>query len=291
MGNLLPLNAHGFRRVGAMQMSHVPNYEEKYHDKLLQKAKEQGFKSVEELRQKAKADETKSERAAEDAHSKPEQGISDQTNSSAPSSQGKPNLAAPNGTRKLDHKSNLSSSNLPPSVKALDEIMKIDMLGTKSSEEIGEIWNQYHSTKDMISAAIPASTYRQLLRTASKNPLFIIPLPRDEGVEFFFLQFDYHQVHFTSLIEYKTNTVNARPYLTLTHYTDLIDDKEVVLMRGELEGERRTLDVQNAQYLALQMQQFYVTGGPEKRALLEKFNQQPEKFSYEELIEAAQKLQ
>ncbi|KAI8318573.1 ATP11-domain-containing protein [Martensiomyces pterosporus] len=255
-------------------MSHVPDYEEKYHDKLLQRAKEQGLRTVEELKQKIKEDEIK----------KAPQGDS--------KSSGEPSVRVQDGdARKLNRRSNLSSNNLPPNVKSLDEIMKIDLLSTKSTEEIGEIWNQYHGTKDMISAAIPARTYKDLLKTASKNPLFVIPLPREEGVEFFFMQFDYHQVHFTSLIEYKTNTVNARPYLTLTHYTDLIDDKEVVLMRGELEGERKLIDVQNAQYLALQMQQFYVTGGPEKRALLEKFNQQPEKFDYQELIEAAQKLQ
>ncbi|KAJ1845091.1 hypothetical protein LPJ73_004962, partial [Coemansia sp. RSA 2703] len=157
--------------------------------------------------------------------------------------------------------------------------------------EIGEIWNQYHATKDTISAAIPATTYGDLLAVAKKNPLFVLPLPRESGVEFFFLQFDHHQVHFTSLLEYKQNTVNARPYLTLTHYTDLMDSKGVVLMRGEMDGEQKFIDVQNAQYLALQMQMFYVTGGPEKRSLVEKFNQKPELFDYQELLEQAEKLQ
>ncbi|KAJ1940017.1 hypothetical protein FBU59_003933, partial [Linderina macrospora] len=193
--------------------------------------------------------------------------------------------------RSLDRNSNLSANNLPPGVKSLDEIMRIDLLSDKTSEEVGHIWNQYHATKDTISAAIPASTYKDLLKTAAKNPLFVIPLPREEGVEFFFLQFDYHQVYFTSLLEYKTNTVSARPYLTLTHYTDLMDSKDVVLMRGELDDTSKMIDTSNAQYLALQMQQFYVIGGEEKRKILDKFNHKPEEFDYNELMEAAQKLE
>ncbi|KAJ2368770.1 hypothetical protein H4S02_010046, partial [Coemansia sp. RSA 2611] len=140
------------------------------------------------------------------------------------------------------------------------------------------------------SAAIPADTYRRLQETAKANPLFVLPLPRaDQGVEFFLLQFDYHQVHFTSLAEYKVHTVQSRPVLTLTHYTDLMDCG-IVLMRGELDPENRTFDVENAQLLALLMQLFYVSGGPQKRALLETFNHRPAEFDYAQLIEAAQTL-
>ncbi|KAJ2202742.1 hypothetical protein EV180_007582, partial [Coemansia sp. RSA 518] len=161
-----------------------------------------------------------------------------------------------------------SSQNLPPDVKSLDQVMKLDMLNDKTCDEISEIWTQYHANKDTISAAIPTATYQQLLQVARKNPIFVLPLPREgQGIEFYFLQFDYHQVHFTSLIEYKTNQSNARPFLTLTHYTDFID-RGVVLMRGEVDS-KNMLNVQAAQLLSLLMQQFYITGGEEKRKLLE----------------------
>ncbi|KAJ1724939.1 hypothetical protein LPJ53_000865 [Coemansia erecta] len=258
-------------RSGVKLMSHVPNYDEKYRSKLLEKAKAEGVSSIEELKKKIKHSATSS------------------TANATASDKSLPQTTTASSKKADAAKSR--QSNLPPSVKTLDQILRIDLLESKNTQEIGEIWNQYHATKDTISAAIPAATYGDLLAVAKKNPLFVLPLPRESGVEFFFLQFDHHQVHFTSLLEYKQNTVNARPYLTLTHYTDLMDSKDVVLMRGEMDGEQKFIDVQNAQYLALQMQMFYVTGGPEKRGLVEKFNQQPELFDYQELLEQAEKLQ
>ncbi|ORX69166.1 ATP11-domain-containing protein [Linderina pennispora] len=266
----------------------VPDYEEKYREKMLQQAKVRGLDSIEELKQKIREEEQKAaEQSQKTATKQSDAQPSGKQPTTAPNAA---QTAAAKSERPLDRSSNLSANNLPPGVKSLDEIMRTDLLADKASEEVGHIWNQYHATKDTISAAIPASTYKDLLKTASKNPLFVIPLPREEGVEFFFMQFDYHQVYFTSLLEYKTNTINARPYLTLTHYTDLMDSKGVVLMRGELDDKSKMIDTSNAQYLALQMQQFYVTGGEEKRRILEKFNHKPEEFDYNELMEAAQKL-
>ncbi|KAJ2550652.1 hypothetical protein EV175_003990, partial [Coemansia sp. RSA 1933] len=264
------LLAPGLR--GTKYLSNVPDYEEKYREKLLQRAREKGVATIDELKQKIAAQEQK--------HSV------DSAESQQATSSPEPVAPSPKTPPKSQQ-----SGGLPPNVKTLDQTVRLDKLRDKSTEEIGHIWTAFHAAKNCISAAIPAHTYRQLLAVARKNPLFVLPLPREQGIEFFLLQFDYHQVHFTSLLEYKTNTVSARPFLTLTHYTDLIDSKGLVLMRGDVGGDSgKMLDVQNAQYLALQLQQFYVTGGPEKRALLEKFNQNPDAFDHNELIEAAQKL-
>ncbi|KAJ2810310.1 hypothetical protein H4S07_002740, partial [Coemansia furcata] len=248
----------------AKQMSHVPNYEEKYRAKLQQRALEKGCSSVAELK-KSLATGT--------------------TLKATPAATSSTSVKQPQTQKKKE------ASNLPPTVKTLDQIMRLDLLAERSGKEIGDLWTAYHAGKaGVVSAAIPAETYRGLLQTARSNPLFVLPLPREgQGVEFFLMQFDYHQVHFTSLAEYKVHTVQARPVLTLTHYTDVID-RGVVLMRGELDPENGTFDVENAQLLALLMQLFYVSGGAEKRALLETFNQQPGEFDYAQLIEAAQTL-
>ncbi|KAJ2467648.1 hypothetical protein GGI03_001449 [Coemansia sp. RSA 2337] len=241
----------------AKQMSHVPNYEEKYRAKLQQRAREQGCGSVADLKKNL-------------------------TSGSRPKAPVESNTSG---------KQKKASSNLPPTVKKLDDILRLDLLAGRTGAEVGELWTAYHAGKPgVVSAVIPAETYQRLLETARKNPLFVLPLPRaDQGVEFFLLQFDYHQVHFTSLAEYKLHTVQARPVMTLTHYTDLMD-RGIVLMRGELDPENRTFDVENAQLLALLMQLFYVSGGPEKRALLETFNHRPAEFDYAQLIDAAQTL-
>jgi ATP synthase F1 complex assembly factor 1 len=110
-----------------------------------------------------------------------------------------------------------------------------------------------------------------------------VPVPRDEGVEFFLLQFNYHQVMFTSLLEFKTKGEEARPYLTITHYPELISIKDIVLMKGEI-TDTKLLSIANAQYLAFVLQQFYVTGGASKIKLLETFHCKPQEFDYNDVI-------
>ncbi|KAJ2161965.1 hypothetical protein GGF46_001061 [Coemansia sp. RSA 552] len=273
LSRLLPIG------TGRKLMSNIPDYKKKYEKQLQQEMRRHKVGSVDELIQAARTEAAKSPRATK---------TTGQTES-APM-QGQAPAAEPSAARKLDRESHLSANNLPPSAKSLDQIIVMDSVADKGPEEIGQIWTKYHGAKDMISAVVPAATYGQIRQVARANPRFVLPLPREEGVEFYFLQFDHHQVHFTSLLEYKTNQSHARPFLTLTHYTDFGPAKGIVLMRGEVDGESRHLDTANAQYLALQLQQFYVTGGAEKRALLEKFNQHPDQFDYRELIAAAEKL-
>ncbi|KAJ2345897.1 hypothetical protein GGF43_005105, partial [Coemansia sp. RSA 2618] len=247
---LQSLQAIGSHSPHRKLMSHIPDYESKYRDKLVQKARERGMETVDELKHTLKE-------AAKHTEAAPA---------------GRAAASDPRSARMQR-----SAQNLPPDVKSLDQMMRLDRLEGKTADEIGEIWTQYHAQRDdTIAAVIPTHVYQRLLQTARRNPIFVLPLPREnQGVELYFMQFDFHQVHFTSLLEYKTNQTQARPFLTLTHYTDFID-RGVVLMRGEVDTERRMLDAQGAQLLALLMQQFYITGGEEKRKLLETFNQRPE---------------
>lgn len=115
-------------------------------------------------------------------------------------------------------------------------------------------------------------------------------MPREEGVEFFFLQFNFHQVNFTSLLEYKTKGSEARPFLTLTHFTELEKSKGIVLMKGEINDDPRMLDTANAQFLTFALQQFYVTGSEDKLKLVEKFHKSPAEFNFQELIKSVETL-
>ncbi len=40
--------------------------------------------------------------------------------------------------------------------------MKVELLMDKSKEEIAEIWRQYYSDKDAVSAVIPADMFKQM---------------------------------------------------------------------------------------------------------------------------------
>jgi len=116
-------------------------------------------------------------------------------------------------------------------------------------------------------------------------------MPRDTGLEFFFLQFQAHQCNITSLLEYKTKGEKARPFLTITHYPELADTKGIVLMRGEInDNPKKMISTANAQFLAFAVQQFYSTNNPTSVKLVETFNVSPEEFNYQDLIKEMENI-
>ena len=116
-------------------------------------------------------------------------------------------------------------------------------------------------------------------------------------------------VLFTPLQEYKLRTSFATPYLVLTFYTDLSRSHGIVLLRGEItpsstsaavqpgqeNPERFLLNQVDAQLLAMGLQKFYLWGEGRKdsdndlaaEALLKRFHEEPEKFSWQDLLKSS----
>lgn len=116
-------------------------------------------------------------------------------------------------------------------------------------------------------------------------------------------------VLFTPLQEYKLRTSFATPYLVLTFYTDLSQSHGIVLLRGEITPsstsattrsgeetpERFLLNQVDAQLLAMGLQKFYLWGDGRKdsehdliaEALLKQFHEEPEKFSWQDLLKSS----
>ncbi|XP_033636203.1 ATP synthase mitochondrial F1 complex assembly factor 1-like isoform X1 [Asterias rubens] len=178
-----------------------------------------------------------------------------------------------------------SRDNLPN--KGLDAIMKIDLIRDLPKAEIQKIWTQYHAKRDCISAVIPGTVYDKIHKMSLENPLFLYPVPKKSGYEFFFAQFDNHMCYFTSLINYQAYQENAPVLLSLTHFTELQAEKGVVLMRGEM--DTNLVSVQDAQFLANELQLYYATDNAERQQLLKTFNHNQEQFKHTDVIEQLQK--
>lgn len=111
-------------------------------------------------------------------------------------------------------------------------------------------------------------------------------------------------VLFTPLQEYKLRNNFATPYLIMTNYTDLVSTHGIVLLRGEITPTAASaeqsnapsdflLSQQDAQLLAMQLQQFYLWNGvnaghKEREDLLKTFHEKPEDFKWEELLKHAE---
>ena len=75
---------------------------------------------------------------------------------------------------------------------------------------------------------------------------------------------------------------NAPECLTIVHYTELADDKGIVLMVGEF--DKNFLTIQEAQCLANYVEMFYCNPSLEKRELMDTFTNRPEQFKHADLI-------
>lgn len=110
----------------------------------------------------------------------------------------------------LNPKEKLSTAAEPKDgQKKLADIMKIELLQDKTKEEIEHIWLEYHKNKEVIVATIPVEKLETQMKRSKMYPIFIIPLPRSQGFEFFLLQFAANTVHFTPLICYQVNLVKC----------------------------------------------------------------------------------
>ncbi|WWC98111.1 hypothetical protein V866_005002 [Kwoniella sp. B9012] len=206
-------------------------------------------------------------------------------------------------------------------------------------------------SNSFLSATLPTAVYKSMISIAKQNPFFVLPLPRlteptgetqeakkgevkTDEYEMFYLQWMFHptstaslppsdatnpeplpltsSVIFTPLEEFKKQGEWAQPYLVLTHYPELSQSHDIVLMRGEISPASASgpigstsnpgflLSQQQAQLLALALQRFYCTsietqGESEiqkqdrlsRANALVSFRERPEEWSWEGLVEKA----
>jgi len=181
-----------------------------------------------------------------------------------------------------------SKASLLAKEKTLDSIMKLDLLREKTKDEISEIWKLHHSSLDAVCAVIPADVWEEMRERFTKHKTFLFPLPRKDGYEFIVVQFLGKSAHFTTLINFQAYQENAPECLTLDHYTELIEDKKIVLMVGRY--DTNMLTIQEAQCLANQVEMYYCAPSEEKRALLDIFTNSPSNFKHADLINQLEKI-
>jgi ATP synthase mitochondrial F1 complex assembly factor 1 len=128
--------------------------------------------------------------------------------------------------------------------------------------------------------------YGRILETALRHPRFILPIPREVEsppagsspsfptvssqrqqqptvADIHFLQWTHptpntSTVLFTHLAEFKARGEQARPHTTVTHHTDLLDGKGIVLLEGNVMTDQGAgVTVEDGKWLVMCVQKFY----------------------------------
>lgn len=276
--------------------------EQKYKEKLLKEAKLQGLNSIEDLKKHLKdsIDAKKLELNRIDP------------------------LKALYEYESLQ-KSNGKMTNLQPAIdrnlkkdpfKTLDSYFNIEKIDKLSNQEIEFLWRAKWAQKEnILSAVISKEIYDRMYKYIKQNPSFVLPLPRkievdeeakekkeiEEGMELHYIQWHIvgkTTVHcmLTSLAEFKLHNQYARPHTTLELFTDLINDKQIILMKGSIEANSN-IKPHDAQLLLLNIQRFYGALGEESEIskqrikLLQNFTNGSSEFNVNTLISLAQSME
>ncbi|KAF4122933.1 ATP synthase mitochondrial F1 complex assembly factor 1 [Geosmithia morbida] len=310
---------------------------DKYREKLNQKAKTEGFKDIEELKSaySDKIKETRAKDAVEfpipqapntpvgQSHrgplpeSKlnplpPDSGVQIPQAPNTPVSQ--PNKHGPTpstpGSPAVQAARRASGSE-KPAIKGLNDIIDLEKCRGLPEKELTMIWRLRHAqSPQKICAVVPASTYKAMEEAAKRSPQFVLPVPHEgQGAEMHFLQWTFDSesrtstVLFTQLAEYRARGEFAQPHTTITHHLDLLDERGLVMMQGQL-VDGRGVKPEQAKWLVMCLQRFYgawesngseLTGerkvrAEERRALLNWFSTGDERFTVERLLDEAERI-
>lgn len=290
---------------------------EKYRQKLENKAKEEGLPDIDALKQAYK-DRIERLRKETDAATKLPSAPAPATPTAADAAEldatttitteaAKPSSNATPETPKKPVYSG-SGSGSGSGIKPLSEILDMTKARDLPIKELSAIWRlRYATNPHSLCAVIPSETYSAMDTLARSRPQFVLPVPHPEqGAEIHFLQWTWDAatatstVLFTQLAEYKNRGEFAQPHTTVTHYMDFSVDKGVVLMQGQVMGDRG-VKPEDAQWLLMCLQRFYGgwdgTGGEqgqqranERRNLLDWFASGDQRFSVEKLMEEAERM-
>ena len=183
----------------------------------------------------------------------------------------------------------------------LSLLMHMDKVGALSGEEIARVWADFHAQKNIPCGVITAHEYNTLQSKAKQCPNFVIPTVTANsanpaaGFQAFFVQWQmpYYAI-FTGADEYRILGAASKPLYKVTHYTELLATKGIVLARGEAAApiDNRPVETsagvtpEQGRQLFDRLHAFYGTSGGERRwSIVQRFNSGAPDFSFEQLLE------
>ena len=177
-------------------------------------------------------------------------------------------------TKKLSSVRHLSFTY--PAPRTLNEVVKLELFAEEKPEKIREIWNEYHENRDdAIGSFLSPADHTAIQERGKQKNMFVFPVLRDDGHFQMLSQVHGKHVVLTMLDEYRLNGANAQPWLSLTFYDELVEKKDLVLVRGDVLVPQ--LSLEEGERLWGNVRHFYLNE-PEQ---VDMFNNRPREFDIE----------
>ncbi|KAK1940679.1 ATP synthase mitochondrial F1 complex assembly factor 1 [Phytophthora citrophthora] len=164
-----------------------------------------------------------------------------------------------------------------PGARSLEQIVKLELLENEQTEKIRSIWEEFHADKDdAVATTLSTDEFQALVKRAEAAPYFIFPVYRQEGFFNMLCQFQQSCFLITYLEAFKENPSAAPPCVAVSLYDDLLEKKELTLVRADVIN---MLDKTESSLLLKQLLASYQDDKLYEH--VDQFNNKPEQFDFE----------
>lgn len=168
-----------------------------------------------------------------------------------------------------------------PAPRKLDQIVKLQLMERESTSKIKQVWNDFHDRRlDSVATVWTQAEFQGIAERKRRCPRFVYPVLKGDG-KYFSLVAEWQDNFciFTFLDDYKRNPSGAEPYLSVALYDDLLERKQLVLVRGDFSGH---LTKRDAAHMLNLMRVFYF----QEPKWVETFNRDPREFDWTAFVAA-----
>jgi ATP synthase F1 complex assembly factor 1 len=170
-----------------------------------------------------------------------------------------------------------------PIPKQLNEVARLPLLQQESPIKIRQLWlEQFKDRNDVVVGTMALKEFEQFRANAKECPMFLVPVMKTES-SFFNLvsQFqDGKHCLLTSVNAYRENPGAASPMMVITIYDELVKEKGIALVRGDLVNQL-DLGKQDGEIILKFLREFYLNNFK----LISDFNKNSREFEFNDLLQ------
>eukprot|EP01064_Diplonema_japonicum_P006592 TRINITY_DN1443_c1_g1_i1.p1 TRINITY_DN1443_c1_g1~~TRINITY_DN1443_c1_g1_i1.p1 ORF type:complete len:220 (+),score=69.60 TRINITY_DN1443_c1_g1_i1:45-704(+) len=169
--------------------------------------------------------------------------------------------------------------------KALDQILKMELIENASPPAIINLWYTHHEMMMQYwGRVLSGDAYDAMYPRLKANPYFVVPVFRDKGLFNVVTNFktDEDIVLCCPLGEWQEKQDHASVHMTIQFFTELKQSKNLVLVRCELQDNHMTK--QDAMFVTHCLMKYYTM--PKQFEFVETFNKNPSQFNYHNYLRA-----
>jgi len=174
-----------------------------------------------------------------------------------------------------------------PVPKQLNEVARVPLLRQESPVKIRQLWlEQFKDRADVIVGTMAKAEYEMFKSNIVACPMFLSPLIKNsDGSSYMNLIAQFQDGKYcllTDLEAFRANPMNAAPMMVITLYDELVAEKGIALIRGDIIN-RIDISRNEANSILKLLRVFYTN----RFDMVKQFNYKPREFDYNEFMKTA----